>query len=251
MSRPTAPSRRRLDQWLGQARGLSRAQAQRAIRRGEVQLDGEPVTDPGRHVGAGARIEFAGEMLTAPQPRYFMVYKPVGVVCATEDRAHRTVLDLIDVHNKAGLHPAGRLDIDATGLVLVTDDGEWSHRITAPRHKVAKRYRITLAESLTEAAATALAAGVQLRGEPKRCAPAVLEKLGERDVRLTIAEGKYHQVKRMLAAVGNHVLWLHRERIGTLELDPALPEGGVRPLTHEEIQGVVQSDMAGGRPGPQ
>jgi 16S rRNA pseudouridine516 synthase len=234
----TTTSSRRLDQWLGQASGLSRAQAQRAIRRGEVKVDGEPVTDPGRHVDVDARVEFAGELLAVPQPRYFMLHKPAGVVCATEDRQHRTVLDLIDVPNKAGLHPAGRLDIDATGLVLVTDDGEWSHRITAPRRKVAKIYRVTLAEPLTDAAAAALATGVQLRGEPNRCAPAVLEQLGEREARLTIAEGKYHQVKRMFAAVGNHVLRLHRERIGTLELDPTLPEGSMRPLTIDEIQGV-------------
>jgi 16S rRNA pseudouridine516 synthase len=241
----TTTSSRRLDQWLGQASGLSRAQAQRAIRRGEVKVDGEPVTDPGRHVDADARVEFAGEPLALPQPRYFMLHKPAGVVCATEDRQHRTVLDLIDVPNKAGLHPAGRLDIDATGLVLVTDDGEWSHRITAPRHKVTKIYRVTLAEPLTDAAAAALATGVRLRGEPKRCAPAVLEPLGEREARLTIAEGKYHQVKRMFAAVGNHVLRLHRERIGTLALDRTLPEGCVRPLTIDEIQSFMRSDAAG------
>jgi 16S rRNA pseudouridine516 synthase len=231
---PTTPSRR-LDQWLGQARGLSRANAQRAIRRGEVRVDGETVTDPGRRVDDRACIEYAGEPVVAPQPRYFMVHKPAGVVCATEDRQHRTVLDLIDVANRTGLHPAGRLDIDATGLVLVTDDGEWSHRVTAPRHKVPKAYRVTLAEPLTEAAAQALAAGVQLRGEPKGCAPAHVERLGEREIRLTLGEGKYHQVKRMLAAVGNHVTALHRERIGTLVLDLALPAGSVRPLTVDEI----------------
>lgn len=232
---PTSPSRRRLDQLLSQVTGLSRAQAQRAIRRGEVQVDGEPVTDPGWHVQPSARVEYAGQPLAAPQPRYFMLHKPVGVVCATEDREHRTVLDLIDVPNKAGLHPAGRLDLDATGLVLVSDDGEWSHRITAPRHKVPKSYRVTLADPLTEVAASALEAGVQLRGEAKRCAPARLERLGEREVRLTIAEGRYHQVKRMLAAVGNHVTRLHRESIGRLVLDATLPAGGVRPLTVEEI----------------
>lgn len=205
-----------------------------------MRVGGATVADPGWQVEADARVEYAGAPVSAPRRRYFMLHKPAGVVCATEDREHRTVLDLIDVPNKAGLHPAGRLDIDATGLVLVTDDGEWSHRITAPRHKVPKRYRVTLAEPLTAAAASALAGGVQLRREPKRCAPAVLERIGEREVRLTIAEGKYHQVKRMFAAVGNHVLRLHRERIGALELDPALPEGSVRPLTVEEVNNFTQ-----------
>jgi 16S rRNA pseudouridine516 synthase len=164
-----------------------------------------------------------------------MLHKPAGVICATRDRAHRTVLDLLDVPNPAGLHIAGRLDIDATGLVLITDDGEWSHRITSPRHNLPKTYRLALALPLTEAAAARLAAGVQLHGETRRCAPAVLARISSTEVLLTISEGKYHQVKRMIAAVGSHVARLHRERIGPWVLDPALAPGHYRPLTEEEI----------------
>ena len=165
-----------------------------------------------------------------------MLNKPAGVVCATRDRAHRTVLDLLDEPNKTGLHVAGRLDIDATGLVLITDDGEWSHHITSPRHKQPKTYRVELAEPLTDVARLALEAGVQLNGEPRPCAPAGVEVVAERVLRLTLTEGKYHQVKRMLAAVGNHVTALHRERIGSIVLDPALPEGGYRQLLPEEVR---------------
>lgn len=231
----TAAVRRRLDHWLAQACGLSRSQARRAIRGGTVQVDGALVTDPAWQVPAAARIEFDGRPVAAPRPRYLMLHKPAGVVCATEDRQHRTVLDLLDLPNKAGLHPAGRLDIDATGLVLITDDGDWSHRVTAPRHGVTKTYRVTLAEPLTPAAAAALASGVRLRGELRPCAPASVQSLAERQLRLTVTEGRYHQVKRMLAAVGNHVVALHRERIGPLVLDDSLPEGCMRPLTAEEI----------------
>lgn len=209
-----------------------------------MRVGGALVADPGWQVEADARVEYAGVPVPAPRRRYFMLHKPAGVVCATEDREHRTVLDLLDLPNKAGLHPAGRLDIDATGLVLITDDGEWSHRITAPRHKVAKCYRVTLVEPLTETAAARLAAGVQLRGEPRPCAPAVVERLGERELRLIISEGRYHQVKRMFAALGNHVARLHRERIGSLLLDPELAEGSMRPLTNEEVESLCRSDPA-------
>jgi 16S rRNA pseudouridine516 synthase len=232
------PSVLRLDRLLTQVSGLSRTQAQRVIRRGEVFVDGAPVTDPGQHVHVDARLERAGEVMGKPALRYLMLNKPPGVVCAVQDREHRTVLDLLSVSNKAGLHVAGRLDIDTTGLVLITDDGEWSHRITAPRHKQPKVYRVTLDSPLDEKAVTVLESGVRLRNEPKRCAPALVERLAGNEVRLTIAEGKYHQVKRMFAAVGNRVRALHRECIGAITLDPELPEGGFRPLTPEEMQAL-------------
>jgi 16S rRNA pseudouridine516 synthase len=225
----------RLDRFLSHATGLSRSQAQRAIRAGEVRVAGAVVTDPGAHVEAHSAIAFAGRSIEERTPRYFMLHKPAGCVCATEDREHRTVLDLLDAQNPTGLHVAGRLDIDASGLVLITDDGEWSHRVTSPRHEFPKTYRVTLETPLSEEAATTLRAGVALRNEPRRCAPAALERLADSVWRLTITEGKYHQVKRMLAAVGNRVLALHRERIGKVALDPDLAPGEYRPLTDEEI----------------
>jgi 16S rRNA pseudouridine516 synthase len=163
-----------------------------------------------------------------------MLHKPAGCVCATADREHRTVLDLLGAERASGLHIAGRLDIDATGLVLLTDDGDWSHRLTSPRHSFPKTYRVTLDAPLGAQAAT-LRAGVALRNEPRRCAPAALEPLGDNRWRVTIREGKYHQVKRMFAAVGNHVVALHRERIGRVALDPRLAPGEFRALTPDEI----------------
>ena len=233
MSRGTHTTQR-LDRRLAQATGLSRSQAQRAIRAAQVSVDGITLTDPGTPVTSAAQVVYAGQRLAVVTHRYFMLHKPAGVVCATHDREHRTVLDLLDVPNPAGLHVAGRLDIDATGLVLITDDGEWSHRVTSPRHKLAKTYRVALSDPLTESAVASLRAGVLLQGETKPCAPAGIERLSATEVLVTITEGRYHQIKRMMAAVGSHVVRLHRERIGPWLLDPALHRGEFRPLTDEE-----------------
>ncbi len=225
----------RLDRHLGQAVPLTRSQAQRAIRGGHVTVDGSVVRDPAFHLGADNRVEFRGRIAAPRGPRYLMLHKPAGVVCATRDARHRTVLDLLPSRERKGLHIAGRLDLDTTGLVLLSDDGDWSHRITAPRHHCPKRYRVELAEPLDDAAAAALQSGVQLDGEKGPTRPAQVERLAPRALRLSIGEGKYHQVKRMLAAVGNHVTALHREAIGGITLDPALAPGEWRELTEAEI----------------
>jgi 16S rRNA pseudouridine516 synthase len=242
----------RLDRFLSHATDLTRRQAQGAIRAGEVRVDGVPVRDPGMHVAGDADVEYASQSLALPGPRYFMLHKPEGVVCATRAERHRTVIDLLEVLNADDLHICGRLDVDATGLVLITDDGEWSHRVTAPRHKFPKTYRVTLAEPLGEQAAHHLERGVFLKEEKHRCLPAALERLGDTDVRLTLTEGKYHQVKRMFAAVGNHVVALHRERIGAVALDPDLPPGAARALTPEEIESFRNPPIppAGTAPSP-
>lgn len=225
----------RLDRFLAHAAGLTRSQAQRAVRGGEVTVDGVVVRDPSAQIGPGQAVTCRGRPVVAQGARYFMLYKPAGVVSVTTDALHPTVLDLIRETRKEGLHAAGRLDLDTTGLVLITDDGGWSHRVTSPRRKCAKRYRVTLAEPLTPAAAAQLAAGIVLRGEDTPTAPASLEPLSATETWITISEGRYHQVKRMFAAVGNHVLALHRDRIGPVVLDPALAPGEYRPLTPIEI----------------
>jgi 16S rRNA pseudouridine516 synthase len=144
-------------------------------------------------------------------------------------------LDLFDLPKRSTLHIAGRLDIDSSGLVLVTDDGQWSHRITAPSNHCPKTYYVTLAEPLTVEQASSLAVGLLLKGESKVTKPATVEKVSEHELRLTITEGRYHQVKRMFAALGNHVVALHRLSIGGLALDSSLLPGAYRSLTTEEI----------------
>lgn len=224
----------RLDKRLSHATGLTRSRAQITIRLGQVTVDGTVVRDPACKIGPQAQVAWR-ECGVAPQGhRYYMLNKPQGVICATSDTTHRTVLDLLAVENKKGLHAAGRLDIDTTGLVLISDDGDWSHRITAPRHKCPKRYRVTLAAPLDPASIAQFVEGIVLRNEEKKSEPATLEMITPTDVRLTISEGKYHQVKRMFAAIGNHVTALHREAIGALQLDERLAPGEYRPLSEAE-----------------
>lgn len=228
----------RLDRFVSHAASLSRAQAQRAIRSGRVAVAGAVVRDPSHHLSDEAAVTLDGAPLAIAGPRYFMLHKPAGFICATSDGAHPTVLDLLHEANSAGLHPAGRLDIDTTGLVLISDDGAWSHRVTSPRRECAKRYRVTLAEDLTADSAQRFAEGLLLKGEAKKTLPAQLEILSPRQVILTIYEGKYHQVKRMFAAVGNHVTTLHRLSIGAIHLDETLKAGEYRALREEEILSI-------------
>lgn len=222
-------NRMRLDQFVSQATGLSRSDAQKLIRWGQVQVDGLAMTKPASHLDPAARVTLEGEPITLPGKLYLMLHKPAGVVSATEDPTHRTVLDLVNHPHRHTLHVVGRLDKDTTGLLLITNDGDWSHRITSPKHHVPKTYVATLAEPLSAEAAQQLMLGVLLHGETQTVQATDVEILPQQQVRLTIHEGKYHQVKRMLAAVGNHVLALHRERVGEWVL-AGLQEGEWREL---------------------
>ncbi|MCF5717848.1 16S rRNA pseudouridine(516) synthase RsuA [Aeromonas veronii] len=226
----------RLDKFLCDCSDLTRSLAGKLIRQGEVMVDGIVVKQPAFHINEQSQIEFDGVLLTLEQRnRYFMLHKPEGYVCSNEDPDHPTVFFLMDEPAMGKLHVVGRLDLDTTGLVLVTDDGQWSHRITSPRHECAKTYHVWLADPVSLDAIELFAEGVYLRNETDKTRPAQLEILGECEARLTIHEGKYHQVKRMFASIGNKVVGLHRERVGGLTLDEDLAPGEYRELTAEEI----------------
>lgn len=227
----------RLDYYLAHAANLSRKEARRIIHRGRVQVGGKVETKISATVSADSDITFDDQPLVLDQGhRYFMLHKPAGVVSATEDGLHETVLELIPHELRRNLHPVGRLDRDTTGLLLLTTDGQWSHRISSPRSGCAKVYRANLAEPLTPEAKAQLEAGVELRGESDFTRPSQVEQLDAQTIRLTLTEGRYHQVKRMLAAVGNHVTALHREKIGPVHLDDHLDPGAYRALTQTEIE---------------
>ncbi|HKS33321.1 MAG TPA: 16S rRNA pseudouridine(516) synthase RsuA [Enterobacteriaceae bacterium] len=229
----------RLDKFIAQQLGISRAIAGREIRGSRITVDGEIVRNAAFKLLPEHAVEFDGNPLAQQNgPRYFMLNKPQGYVCSTEDPDHPTVLYFLDEPVAHKLHAAGRLDIDTTGLVLMTDDGQWSHRITSPRHHCEKTYRVALEAPVSPETAEQFAQGIQLHNEKDLTRPATLEVIAPTDVRLTISEGRYHQVKRMFAAVGNHVVGLHRERIGEIALDSDLAPGEYRPLTEEEIASI-------------
>ena len=228
----------RLDKYIGQATDLSRKTIKKLVRDGLVHVDGEAALDPAMQVAADQHIEVADQSLAQPGPRYFMLNKPPGYICATTDGQHPIVLDLLDEPNRDKLQIAGRLDIDATGLVLITDDGRWNHAVTSPRRQCRKRYYVTTAEAIPPEAVTRFARGLMLQGEKHRTGPAELEIIHTNEARLAISEGRYHQVKRMFAALGNRVEELHREAVGDIVLDAQLDEGDYRPLTETEIASV-------------
>lgn len=230
----------RLDKFLSQQLEISRAIAAREIRGQRVTVDGEIVRDSSFKLQPEHQVEYDGNPLQQQfGPRYFMLNKPQGYVCSTDDPDHPTVLYFLEEPTAYKLHAAGRLDIDTTGLVLMTDDGQWSHRITSPRHHCEKTYLVTLEQAVGDDTAQQFAEGVQLHNEKSLTKPAQLDVLSDNQVRLTISEGRYHQVKRMFAAVGNHVVALHRERIGDIRLDDDLEPGEYRALTAEEIASVA------------
>ncbi|MDP2140444.1 MAG: 16S rRNA pseudouridine(516) synthase RsuA [Gammaproteobacteria bacterium] len=225
----------RLDKFVSHATGLPREISKRAVRKKQVQVNGAVVTNAAYQVAVDDQIVFDGERLVIPGPRYLMLNKPAGYVCATEDGDHPIVLDLLHDMNPEGLSIAGRLDIDTTGLVLLSDDGQWLHRVTSPRHLFAKVYRVQLHSPVDQQTIDSFASGMLLRGEDKPTAPAQCVALADNGAEVTLNEGRYHQVKRMFAACGNHVISLHRSQIGAVILDAALAPGEYRELSADEI----------------
>lgn len=227
----------RLDKFIAENTGLPRSQAAKVLKSGEVTVNGKIEKSGAVKISQEDEICYQGELLEwVEEGQYFMLYKPQGYICSNDDGEYPTVFQFFDYPLMTKLHTAGRLDVDTTGLVLLTDDGKWSHRITSPKHHCEKTYLVTLADPVEDFYAEKLAEGILLRGEKEPTLPAKLEILDDYNVNLTISEGRYHQVKRMFAALGNKVEALHRWRIGDVILDETLAEGEFRPLTQTEIE---------------
>lgn len=229
----------RLDKFLSESTDLSRSDARKVLKSGEITVNGEVASKGSQIIEDGDFVLWDGEPLSLIGLRYIMLNKPAGYECSIKNSAYPSVMELIDIEKRDRLHTVGRLDVDTTGLILITDDGQWTHRIISPKHQCDKVYVATLAEALPDDAEEIFKTGVLLNGEDKPTLPAVLERIDERTARLTIQEGRYHQVKRMFASLGNLVLSLHRERIGSIALDDSLELGESRFLTPHEVEELV------------
>ncbi len=227
----------RLDKFVCKSTELSRKEAVASIHAGCVFVNGEVLLTESAQVHENNSITLNGQLLKARPFVYLMIHKSVNTICSNVDEAYPSLFNGLKLERTSELHVAGRLDADTTGLVLVTDDGRWSFDIIRPQKHCKKVYRVGLSQAITQDQITILIekfnTGLQLQGEAELTRPAILDVLNEKDVRLTITEGKYHQVKRMFAVVGNRVVTLHREKIGEVALD--IEDGGWRYLTELEI----------------
>lgn len=226
----------RLDKYICDLGIFGRSEARRMIKDGRVAVDGEPVRECDRKIDLNAaKIAVDGTETSYRQFHYYMLDKPAGILTATVDRKALTVSELLPPEaRRMGVFPVGRLDKDTTGLLLLTDDGDFAHRIISPKSEIQKRYRAEVNGVPDEADVFAFQEGIVL-GDGTKCLPAELEITGTSLCYVTVMEGKYHQVKRMLASRGKSVTSLRRLSIGDLTLDEDLGPGGVRELTENEL----------------
>ena len=228
----------RLDKFICKHSDLSHRDARWAVAAGRVSVAGQVVTDPRAEVDRFVTICLDQHRLQGRTAHYLMLHKPAGYLSATVDPLHPTVLELLPPELRGQLHIGGRLDRATTGLLILTNDGRWSRRLTEPDKKQPKVYRVRTAERIPDETEARFAAGIYLAREGVTTSPAQLERLGDAEVRLTIYEGRHHQVKRMFAQLGVQVVALHREQMGEIRLDAALSPGQFRPLTEAEIASV-------------
>lgn len=230
----------RLDKLLAATGRWSRKEVHELVRHGRVIANGAAVKKPEEKFDAACtELKVDGQLIDCAPFVYLMLHKPAGLLSATEDREQKTVLDLLPEHLRSrGLFPVGRLDKDTEGFLLLTDDGRLAHELLSPKKHVDKVYYADVDGILEETDVKALSEGIQLK-DGLHCLPARLELLeGGRACRITIQEGKYHQVKRMLAACGKPVVYLKRLSMGPLKLDGNLRPGQWRPLTEAELKSL-------------
>lgn len=234
----------RLDKFFSSQSLASRKETAKLVRQGRVLVNGVPAKAADQKITPGCdRVSLDGEELSFQKHVYLMLHKPAGVVSATQDSRYPTVLDLVPPELfRRGLFPAGRLDRDTEGFVLLTDDGEFAHDILSPRRHVPKEYEAVLDAPVGDAEVEAFAGGMTLEsGEV--CKPAGLCVLPQGDgrmVRVTLVEGKYHQIKRMFGALGRKVEYLKRTKIGGLPLDENLPKGSCKALSSREVSAIIK-----------
>ncbi len=231
----------RLDKLLSDCGVGSRKEIRQLIKSGRVSVDGAAAASPEQKIDPdNASVCLDGMKIEYTKYHYYMMNKPAGVLSATDDGRQKTVLDLVTPEmRKMGLFPVGRLDKDTTGLLLLTDDGDFAHRVISPRSEIVKVYHAWTETAVNDEDIAAFEAGIIL-GDGTKCLPAGLKKLPDGSCLVEVMEGKYHQVKRMLASRGKPVTALKRLSIGSLKLDEVLEEGNFRALDENELCSVMK-----------
>jgi 16S rRNA pseudouridine516 synthase len=232
-----AANRSRLDRFIIRHSELTRRQLKPLLAAGEVFVDHQTVNDASLTIDHFSHINVAGKTLQDNKPYYFMLHKPAGMVSATRDDKNNTVFDCLSREHCAiaGLHIVGRLDFNTTGLVLITNDGRWSERLTLPDKKIEKRYLVKLQNSIDDSYISGFAEGMYFKFENITTQPARLNIIDSHTAEVFLTEGKYHQIKRMFGRFRNPVTALHRAAIGSISLDAKLQPGQYRKLTADEI----------------
>ena len=238
-----AISTRRLDRFISDSCQINRKAVRLILAQKRVFVDGVLASDIGQIVDQFSHVVLDDNILQANQPHYIMLNKPVGVVCATKDEKHKTVIDLLvgqfEQEIRDSLHIVGRLDLNTSGLVLLTNDSRWSERLTSPEHKVAKCYQVTLESPLTSEYVDAFALGMYFAYEKITTQPAKLRIISPYQAEVVLTEGRYHQIKRMFGRFQNKVVALHRQSIGQLSLDESLNCGESRVLKPLEVISIA------------
>nr|WP_297350159.1 pseudouridine synthase [uncultured Glaciecola sp.] len=224
----------RLDKFVSKSTELTKSEVFQCIKVGEISVNDQIITNEAAQVHENNTITLNGVTLKTRQFRYILMHKPANTICSNIDEIYPSVFNYLDIEKISELHIAGRLDADTTGMILITDNGRWSFSLTAPSSQCPKTYRVKLSKELKTGVAATFEKGVKLQGEQKLTLPATLQQITSTEALLTITEGKFHQVKRMFASVGNRVVSLHREKIGDISLDVGV--GQWRYLTDAEVQ---------------
>lgn len=229
-------AKQRLDKLISNQLIIPRSTVRAGIYQGKATVNGAIVRDPATQIDTAAAVCFDGQAITFKEYLYILIYKPKGVICATDDKKQRTVLDLLpDNIRRRDMAPVGRLDKDTTGLLIITDDGAFAHECISPKKNISKTYIAYLDGDIKEDTITSFRNGVLL-ADGTVCKSATLQRIGENKARVIITEGKYHQIKRMFGTVGLGVNALHREAIGNLTLPADMCEGDWLELSKQELE---------------
>lgn len=231
-------SRTRLDRFIKAHTGITSRDIRSVLAQGRITVDGQAATGISQVIHQFSCVLLDDQLLQAATPIYIMLHKPTGVVSATRDDHHKTVIDLLDRPERNSLHLAGRLDFNSTGLVLLTNDGRWSRDLSTPGNEVAKRYRVTLQNPINSEYVHAFSQGMYFDYEGITTRPAQLRVIDDYTAEVCLVEGRYHQIKRMFGRFNNPVVQLQRLAIGNLELDPDLNPGQSRNLSKAEVHTI-------------